>query len=80
MSGKGSDRRDNFKVFNNSLYYWLKELREEWPSLEKAGRKCSECDGELYTVPKLWFMSNPPQNKLVCHCGHHEWRSKGEEG
>ena len=78
MCGKGSDRRDDFRAFNTSLYYWLKELREVYPNLEKVGKECPECGGDLYTVPNLWFMSNPPKNKLVCHCGHYEWRNKGK--
>lgn len=73
-AGKGSDRRDNFRAFNNSLYYWLKELRETYPTIKKAGKKCPECSGDLYTVEELLFMSNPPHNKLVCRCGYHEMR------
>jgi hypothetical protein len=78
MSGKGDARRDNFRAFNNGLYFWLKELRELYPNFQKAGKKCPQCEGELYTDPTLWFMSNPPKNKLVCRCGHFEWRNKGE--
>lgn len=62
-AGKGSRRRDNFKAFNNSLYYWLKDN----PNMDRTNEVCPECGLPLYTDNKQRSMAN--QSKLVCKCG-----------
>ena len=70
-AGKGSDRRDNFSAFNGGLYFWVKEN-----NFTNAQTKCPSCGEDMYHRPDEWVMDTPPKNKLVCRCGHIEWRTK----
>lgn len=67
QAGKGSGRRDNFKAFNQGLYFWLKDH----PGLIKTESKC-ECGGFLYENPVI-LKDGPPQKKRMCRCGHEEY-------